>query len=162
MGGGYSAREVADRLAIRDVLTRYFLGLDHQDKAMVASCFAPDIEAVISGNVLPPGREAVIGYMFGDASRPAAQSKVVHRMHFMGQIHIILEGDEAQTETYAYAHLTAERDGGLVMRRRGLRYLDSLRRVDGAWLIYRRRHTAEFEVHETPEFVSENIATRVV
>jgi ketosteroid isomerase-like protein len=154
---------LAKRMAIHDLLTRYFFAIDHGDRALVESCFTEDVDLSINDKKLPPGRDAAIAYMFRDGARPSGTVVApMHIMHVIGNVTVWLEGERAKSETYAYAHVTRTRDGVSSMRTRGLRYLDDLVCREGEWRIARRRHTVEWERHDTPDAVAENMATRKV
>lgn len=126
-----------DRVAIRDVITRYSRGLDRRDFEMVAGCFAADATAKYSGNVLAPGAHAIVDYVRGLESLPIS-------MHFMGDMFIDLDGDTAEVETYCVAYLVDDRVSGQEVRVRGLRYRDRLARQHHGWVITNRVHTADW------------------
>jgi uncharacterized protein (TIGR02246 family) len=129
---------MADRMAIREVMTRYSRGIDRRDFDMVAGCFTADAEAEYSGNVLPKGVDAIVAYIRRIAHLPRST-------HFMGDTLIDVDGDTADAETYAIAYLVdGEVGSGAQVHTRGLRYRDMLVRQDGRWLIHKRVHTADW------------------
>lgn len=146
---------VADRLAIHDVLTRYFHAVDHGSLAELQSCFTEDCLTIYDGQRVAANRAELVDFFLGKR-RTAAKSDFVnlkHRMHFIGNVTIVLNGDTAQTETYALAHLV-DQPAQLRLRTRALRYYDELRRESDGWRIASRRHVPEWSKTETLDFLA--------
>jgi hypothetical protein len=75
--------------------------------------------------------------------------------HFMGNLNIhLLEGDVAETETYAIAFLVLPGKPAERVAMRSLRYLDRLRRVNGEWRISERRHTLDWSTETSTTFAA--------
>ena len=125
----------ADELAVRRVLERYFACVDGQDRAGYADVFAPDVVIdYFDGEWRVEGVAALI-----DATPPTFRSSI----HVLANATITLDGDRADADTSAVAHLLID-DGragspGTVVTR-GLRYVDELVRLPVGWRITRRRH----------------------
>jgi hypothetical protein len=81
--------------------------------------------------------------------------------HFMGNLSINrLEGDAAETETYAIAYLVRPAKPADQIIMRSLRYLDRLRRVSDGWRISERRHTLDWSC-DAPATFAAALAQRV-
>ena len=119
-----------DRDAVYEVLVRYASAVDRRDWDAVGQCFAADARATYAGNLVGPGRAAIVDFVRGATDSIAST-------HLVGGVTIEVEGDRASTDQTALAchHLP----GGKV-RFRGLRYIDRLARRDGAWQIVERVH----------------------
>src|ERR1700737_1605686 len=134
-----SPGEVADRLAIRELIEAYANCADRRDANGQMSLFTADTHFVVYMKAKDPKpsqelhSRSALAPVFADLNKYAAT------MHFVGQSTILsLTSDRARGEAYTLAHhLTA--DGG---RRRlmiaALRYEDTLVKIDGAWLFSER------------------------
>ena len=79
----------------------------------------------------------------------------------MGNLNIhLLEGDAAETETYAIAYLARPGKPADQIVMRSLRYLDRLRRVNGGWRISERRHTLDWSC-DFPATFAATLAQRI-
>jgi hypothetical protein len=144
---GDPVRLVADRQAILDVVTRYFTAIDRRNFDRLRTCFTDDVEAVYEGVRVAGGIERIMAFCTGQSEIrfPIEIVDMQTTMHFIGNHTATVEGDRAETETYALAHLIDRPSTGLRLRTRGLRYLDELVRVDdGRWLIRRREHVLDW------------------
>ncbi|HTD89533.1 MAG TPA: nuclear transport factor 2 family protein, partial [Burkholderiales bacterium] len=93
-----------DRTAIQEVLTRYYQGLDRGLPDQVRSCFTDDIKAYYDGRDPVTGIDAMMNSLNTFTRLAAGELKAT--THFMGNLNINrLEGDAAETETYAIAYL---------------------------------------------------------
>jgi hypothetical protein len=127
-------REMRERQAIMDCLTRYSRGFDRLDRDLVLSCYhadATDDHGAFMGN-------------------PQEFVEWVFDLHFKGQIftqhHLTnhsceIDGDTAHSETY-YIFTARNRDETLWIA--GGRYLDRLEKRNGAWKIATRYCTVEW------------------
>ena len=124
--------ELLDRQRICDLLARYCERLDEYDIDGVAACFSEDAVtdygAGRGGEIA--GREAI-------AQRIAkGQAAFTRTHHQMGQMRIRLDGDRAESNSYQMTwHELPSGKKDLVC----LRYVDRLEKVEGEWLIARRR-----------------------
>ncbi len=141
---------VLDRTAIEEVITRYFQGLDRGLPAQVRSCFTADIKAFYDEREAVAGIEAMMASLSTFKSIAAGTLKAT--THVMGNLNIQrIEGDAAETETYAIAYLVLP-DAPIAMR--SLRYLDRLRKADGEWRISVRRHTLDWSCELQSKFAA--------
>jgi ketosteroid isomerase-like protein len=134
-----SPTEAADRLAIRELVEAYAHCADRRDAKGQMALFTLDTHFVVYMNAKDPkptqelrSREA-LAPVFADLNQYAAT------MHFVGQSTILtLTGDRATGEAYCIAHhLTVDGTKRRVMLAY-LRYYDSFRKTDGAWLFAER------------------------
>lgn len=144
---------VLDKTAIEEVITRYFQALDRALPEQVRSCFTDDIKAYYDGRPPLQGIENMMASM--NTFQKLAQGERLASTHFMGNVNIhVLDGDKAETETYAIAFLVLPGEPGRVAMR-SLRYLDRLRRVEGGeWRISERRHTLDWSTESSTTFAA--------
>jgi len=126
---------LGDAQAIRDVLARYWRGIDRQDEALVLGTYHPgayDDHGYFKGPV-----EGFVATL-----RPGVWSYFANTQHFAGNVQIDFSSpDRARAESYAEAHHIRRAAAGaatgddLVY---GLRYVDDFERKDGEWRIARR------------------------
>src|ERR1700758_632831 len=127
-----SPGEVADRLAIRELIEAYAHCADRRDANGQMALFTPGTHFVVYMNAKDPkpsqelnSREA-LAPVFADLNKYAAT------MHVVGQSTIFtLSGDRATGEAYCIAPLDGEQRRVMVAY---LRYLDTFAEIDGAWL----------------------------
>jgi hypothetical protein len=147
---------VLDRTAIAEVLTRYFQGLDRCLADQVRSCFTDDVKAFYDGRPPLHGIENMMASM--NTFQKLASGERLASTHFMGNLNIhLLEGDVAETETYAIAFLVLPAKPTMPAERvamRSLRYLDRLRRVNSEWRISERRHTLDWSTETSTTFAA--------
>ena len=134
-----SPREVADRLAIRELIEAYAHCADRRDAKGQMSLFTPDTHFVVYMDAKDPtpsqevhSREE-LAPIFADLNRYAAT------MHFLGQSTILsLTHDRGTGEAYCLAHhLTVDGDKRKLMVA-ALRYYDTFIKLDGSWLFAER------------------------
>ena len=132
--------ELADRLAIRELVDAYAHCADRRNPEGQKSLFTEDTHFVVymDGQGTEPsqvldGREALTP-VFDDLNRYQTT------MHFNGQSTVELDGDQATGESYCLAHhLTEAEDGSRTLMVASIRYLDTFVKQDGAWLFAERR-----------------------
>jgi ketosteroid isomerase-like protein len=132
--------EVADRVAIRELVDAYAHCADRRDADGQKSLFTEDTRFVVhmDGQGSEPtqvveGREALTP-VFQDLNRYRAT------MHFNGQSTIALDGDRATGESYCMAHhLSVGEDGKRTLMIAAIRYDDVFVKQDGAWRFAERR-----------------------
>ena len=152
-------RKLIDQAAIRDVIGRYFQGLDRADYERVRSCFTDDVLAQYDDRPGVSGIEAMMDSF--KTFRRMKDGSMRITTHFMGNLnYMMLEGDVAETETNAIAFLVHNQtpEGPVAMR--SLRYLDRLHRTDHGWRIAVRRHTLDWSCQVSADF-SLNFAQRL-
>ncbi len=134
---------VIDEAGIKAVLARYFQGLDRGLAEQVRSCFTDDVRAYYDGREPVAGIDAMMRSL--NTFRRLAANEMKATTHFMGTFNLNrLDGDAAETETYAIAYLVRAATPQDQIAMRSLRYLDRLRRENGEWRISERRHTLDW------------------
>jgi SnoaL-like domain len=131
--------EVADRLAIRELVDAYARCADRRDAEGQMALFTNDTHFVV--------------YMDGQGSEPTqvldgrealtpvfdALNNYQATMHFNGQSTVTLAGHRATGESYCIAHHLFTDDRQRMLMVAWLRYHDSFVKVDGAWLFAERK-----------------------
>lgn len=146
-------KRLLDRAAIRDVLVRYFQGIDAADPAQVRSCFTDDVRAAYDGRTFVDGIDALMSSFLVFKNRASGAWKA--STHFMGNLsYNLLHGDVAETETYAFAYLVTPDTPSDQVAMRSLRYLDRLRRTQDGWRICDRIHTLDWSCQVPATFVA--------
>jgi ketosteroid isomerase-like protein len=134
-----SPEETADRLAIRELVEAYAYYADRRDAKGQMNLFTTDTHFVVYMNANDPkpsqelhSREE-LAPVFADLNQYAAT------MHFVGQSTIVtLNGDRALGQAYCIAHhLTVDGEKRRLMIAY-LRYVDTFRKIEGAWLFAER------------------------
>jgi ketosteroid isomerase-like protein len=125
--------ELADRVAIRELVDAYAHCADRRDAEGQKALFTEDTHFVVymDGQGSEPtqildGREALTP-LFDDLNRYQAT------MHFNGQSTVALDGDRATGESYCIAHHLFTEDGGRKLMVAWLRYGDIFVKLDNAW-----------------------------
>lgn len=128
--------EVADRLAIMDVLNRYARGIDRCDLAVLREVWWP---------------EAVADYGMGEVNALAWSEGVVPALaamrrtqHFLGNMLIDIDGDTATAETYCRAWHEVDSAEGPQEMDVGGRYLDRLEKRGDEWRLLHRRYVLDW------------------
>ena len=129
--------EIADRIALRELVERYARIPDDRDYALVADVFCAD--ATLAG----PGF-TLTGH---DAIRAAMQSieQYSATLHCVHNHLVEIDGDQARGETWCIANHLHEVDGQPHKLDWGIRYQDRYRREPGGWRISRRELRVVFE-----------------
>ena len=134
-----SPAEAADRLAIRELVEAYAHCADRREANGQMSLFTEDTHFVVYMNTkdrVPTlelhSREA-LAPVFADLNKYDATT------HLVGQSTIFtLSADRATGETYCMAHHVTVDGGKRRLMLASLRYLDTVAKVDGAWLFAER------------------------
>src|ERR1700753_1613210 len=135
-----SPNEVADHLAIRELIEAYAHCADRRDAKGQMALFTTDTHFVVYMNAKDPkpsqelhSREA-LAPVFGDLNQYEATT------HFVGQSTIFtLTDDRGTGEAYCLAHhITSDGEKRRLMLA-SLRYLDTFVKMEGAWLFGERR-----------------------
>ena len=124
--------EVADRLAILDVLAKHSRGVDRADAEVLKSTYWPDAQVAYGGfNGL--------AHEFCDYL-PGAIKRYARTQHSISNTAIEFSGDEARVETYvtAYHYLEVDGDQGTEMTYLG-RYMDRMQKRGDVWKIIHRQ-----------------------
>jgi SnoaL-like domain len=123
-------RDLLDRSACADVLTRYCRALDWLDEDLLATVFTPEAE-VDYGFFKGTGAE-FMPFVMG------VERTFVRRWHFGAPPLVSVIGDTAEAESNCMACAVSEADGQTTTNLFGGRYLDTLARGADGWRITRR------------------------
>ena len=134
-----SPSEVADRLAIRELVEAYAHCADRRDAKGQMSLFTADTHFVVYMNAKDSkpsmelhSREA-LAPVFADLNKYDATT------HFVGQSTIFtITSDRATGEAYCLAHHVTVNGAKRSLMIASLRYLDTFVKMDGAWLFAER------------------------
>jgi len=128
--------ELADRLAIFETFALYCRGIDRCDPEQLAAAFTPD--ALIDyGDGARPVAEVIPGLMAGLSAMRLTQHNISNTV-------IRITGDTAKAETNCVAlHLIPSPQGEVELTVGG-RYLDTLQRREGRWLIAERLYVMDW------------------
>jgi SnoaL-like domain len=135
-----TVREIADRLAIRELIEAYAHCADRRDAQGQMSLFTADTHFVVymSAKDSRPTQELnareALAPVFADLNKYDATT------HFVAQSTIhTLAADRATGETYCLAHHITIGDRERRLMVASLRYLDSFAKIEGAWFFAERR-----------------------
>ena len=128
--------ELAGRLAIAETLALYCRGIDRCDPEQLAAAFTPD--ALIDyGDGARPIAEVIPGLMAGLGSMRLTQHNISNTV-------MRIAGDTAKAETNCVAlHIIPAPEGEVEVVVGG-RYLDTLARREGRWLIAERLYVMDW------------------
>jgi ketosteroid isomerase-like protein len=130
--------ELADRLAIRELVDAYAHCADRRDAERQKALFTEDTHFVVymNGEGSEPtqvlnGRDALTP-VFDDLNQYQAT------MHFNGQSTITLDGDRATGESHCIARHLSTDEGERKLMIAWLRYHDTFVKLDDSWLFAER------------------------
>ncbi|MFC0027928.1 nuclear transport factor 2 family protein [Micromonospora chaiyaphumensis] len=132
--------QVADRLAIRDLVDAYAHLADRRDAQGQAALFTDDARvAVYDGE--PDTTEPVQVLNGRDELAEAFGSlrNYDRTTHFNGQCTVTVDGDGATGETYCLAHHLWVEEGQRTLMVMSIRYQDTFVRQGGRWFFAERR-----------------------
>ncbi len=133
-----SRREMADRIAIRELVDAYARCADGRDAEAQMSLFTEDTHFVMRDGKNPrPSQEIHSRKALAPIFADLKQYDTV--MHFNGQstIHTLADGSAAG-ETYCLAHLVSVTSEGRRLTVISVRYLDAFRKIDDRWFFAER------------------------
>ena len=132
--------EVADRLSIRELIEAYAHCADRRDAKGQMALFTVDTHFSVYMNAKDPkpsmdlhSREE-LAPVFADLNKYDATT------HFVGQSTIFtIAGNTATGEAYCLAHHVTVEGGKRRLMVASLRYLDTFKKIEGAWLFAERK-----------------------
>jgi len=140
-----SPAEVADRLAIRELVDAYAHCADRRDVQRQKSLFTEDTHFVV--HMDGPGSEPAQVLDGREALTPIFENLKTYKatMHFNGQSTVALDGDRATGESYCMAHhLSVDEAGRRSLMVAAIRYLDTFTRIDQDWYFAERKLILEW------------------
>ena len=122
-----------DEQRIRNVIIRYFTGLDRKDPKLFEDVFTEDaVMTALAGERRFEGRQEIIKSLMTVAGYD-------HTSHYPTSQIITVTGDAATGDTFGIAVIALSKPRSLVMVR-GLQYLDRFVRTPSGWRIAERQH----------------------
>ena len=134
-----TAEEIADRLAIRELIDAYAHFADRRQPHEQAALYADDGQTLVytdpatskPAQVLTGHAEHIEGFR--------TLSQYAATMHFNGQSSITLDGDQATAQSYCLAHHLLDTQEGRTLLVLFIRYEDSFAKCDGRWRFAERK-----------------------
>ena len=134
-----SPEEVADRLAIRELVEAYAHCADRRDAEGQMALFTPDTHFVVYMDAEDPKPSQELHSREALAPVFADLNKYVATMHFLGQTAVLtLTGDRGTGETYCMPHHLTVDGGKRRLMIAALRYYDTFEKLEGVWLFAER------------------------
>ena len=134
-----SVPQLADQLAIRELVDAYAYCADRRDATGQMALFTDDTDFLVYMDSRSPsptqhlrGR-AALAPVFDELNTYVAT------MHFNGQSTAVLDGDHASGVTYCLAHHVKVQGSARSLMVAAIRYLDSFVKQDGAWFFGQRK-----------------------
>ncbi|MBU8808169.1 nuclear transport factor 2 family protein [Mycolicibacterium goodii] len=134
---------------IQEAMTRYLLGVDRLDAALIGSAFHADAVISHAGFTWAGGE-------IGTTVVAAISSMFDRSIHQLGNQLIEFADDCAYSESYVLAHCVLRIPDDDTMILRSLRYVDRFERRDGQWRIQNRQTIREWDRLERPVAPSQN------
>lgn len=126
-------RELLDKNRITELLTGYLRAIDRADIDTLRACYAPGATEEHGGMYAGPAQ----GYI--DSIEAALRHPRAVGTHTLTNILIEVDGDRARSEHYVLALTRVRVDSVVTDYLVSSRIIDDLQRIDGQWLIARRR-----------------------
>ena len=133
--------ELADRIAIKELVDAYAHDADRRDSVGQANLFAPDGSIEIYEHE-PSKTARPLAILKGRDQLQkgfAGLKKYDATMHLNGQTDLQVNGDSATGETYCLAHQFWNDHGQPIMLVLGIRYYDNFIRINGSWFFTKRK-----------------------
>ena len=123
---------VADRIALQDVMLKYAAGVDERDFDLYASCFMENVEVVDFGEAPINGRDEWVKYVKG------ALDNYGPTQHMLGPQLATIDGDNAHCRTDVQALHYLKQPEGEILTLWATYETDMIRTNEG-WKISRHR-----------------------
>jgi len=131
--------EVADRLAIRELVDAYAYCADRRDAAGQMALFTEDTDFVVYMDSSDPTPTQHLRGRAALAPVFDALNAYQTAMHFNGQCTTVLDGDRASGVAYCLAHHVKVDGSTRSLMVAAIRYLDTYVKQDGIWLFAERK-----------------------
>jgi hypothetical protein len=132
-------RELLDRQAITDKLSRYCRAVDRLDPALGRTVFHEDAHADYGAGLYQGDGRGVIDFIC------KSHLEVLNCSHQICNATITIEGDSAGSETYFHSATRLMMEGKVTQIRVWGRYLDTWSKRGGDWAIDRRLTVFDFD-----------------
>lgn len=139
-------RDLADRIAILDLMHRYARSVDEQDWTLFSSCFTTDalLDYTAVGGIQGP--LAVVRAWLAEVLPSFALVQ-----HLVTNVEVEIDGDRARCRSYLLNPMGFENEEGeVVVFLEGGIYRDQLVRTDQGWRISERRIEPTFSTRHHP------------
>lgn len=133
--------DLAERLAVRDVLERYIHAMDRRDADLMRSCFTPDADLSYFG-----GLRRFTGSEFADTFVSSLEP-FGFIDHSISSPRITVDGDVAALDVHLCATMALKDEPVVLVR--WVRVTDELVRRPSGWKIAKRRHVPQLQ-YESP------------
>ena len=134
-----SPEEVADRLALRELVDAYAHCADRRDAKGQMALFTDNARFVVYMDATSdiPSQEL----QGRDALAPVFENlnQYIATTHFNGQSTVVLDGTEATGVSYCLAHHVSVHGSVRSLMIASIRYLDEFTKIDGVWYFAQRR-----------------------
>lgn len=129
--------EADDRREIVEVLNQYFFALDSRRRELMAPVFTSTATYEFASDDDRNGPQPIGSFL---STWLDGMVRFAHSSHSMSNVHVVVDGDRAESEIYAVVHLVDRHTecGQVIIR--GIHYRDQLLRTPDGWKIDRRRH----------------------
>jgi SnoaL-like domain len=134
-----SLAQVADRLAIRELVDAYAYCADRRDAAGQMVLFTEDTDFQVYMDTHRPSPNQHLRGRAALAPVFDELNSYVATMHFNGQSTAVLDGDHASGVTYCLAHHIKVDGSARSLMIAAIRYLDSFVKQNGAWFFSQRK-----------------------
>src|SRR5580698_7725585 len=134
-----SSEEMADRVAIRELVDAYADCADRRDAAGQMALFTPDTHFVVymDAKSAAPSQELHGRESLAPVFENLNSYKVT--MHFNGQSTVQLDGSRATGVSYCLAHHVSAQDGKEGLMVASIRYLDTFAKQEDKWYFAERK-----------------------
>lgn len=141
-------QQIADRIEIDDVLTRYAAALDAKDWDLFSTCFTPDaaIDYTAAGGIKGTLSEVRAWLAEVMVRFPMTQHLVTNR-----SVHV--DGDAATCRSCLFNPMGVQADDEMVLFFEGGYYRDRLRRTADGWRIVERIEEPTYSTRRNPVIV---------
>ena len=142
-----SLREVSDRIAINDLLTRYTVAIDTKDYALLDTCFTPDAQVDYTTSGGTKGSYPEVRTWLEQVLQVFPIT-----MHFISNTSVELDGDRATARTYVINPMVfINPDESRHIFTVGAYYNDKLVCTDEGWRIAERFEEQAYLEGSLPE-----------
>ena len=139
MDDAQTLAQMADRLAIRELVDAYAHCADRRDAASQMALFTEDTRFIVYMDATVAMPTQVVEGRAGLAPIFDQLNAYKATTHFNGQSTVALNGDAATGVSYCLAHHVSEAGGQATLMIASIRYLDRFSRVGGSWRFAERR-----------------------
>jgi hypothetical protein len=134
-----SVPQLADQLAIRELVDAYAYCADRRDATGQMALFTEDTDFLVYMDSRSPSPTQHLRGRTALAPVFDELNTYLTTMHFNGQSTAVLDGDRASGVTYCLAHHVKVEGSVRSLMVAAIRYLDSFVKQDGSWFFSQRK-----------------------